>query len=160
VDAAARDRREIVWHPELNVYFGVNNHIWRHVDMESEEFDILSLAAGNCWTSLCVVSRDLVSKLPYPATDLANRIGFEDWSWYRNTIEAGAIHKIVKGTGHAVRTKAISLVKQTSASGAIPSPTNLFRRILREKEEALSHRSVISPGSVTRNSKNVPVSSM
>lgn len=150
LDAAAHDRRNIIWHPEVNIYFGLHNHIFRHIDMEADEFDRLSLAAGNCWTSLCVARRDFLSKTPYPATDLSKRIGFEDWGWYRQTIAAGAIHKNVKGTGHAIRTKAGSLVKLTAASSAIPCPTDLFRKLLDERARRKEVRSSVGPGNVSR----------
>ncbi|UDF03381.1 glycosyltransferase family 2 protein [Asticcacaulis sp. AND118] len=130
LDAAIADSRPIVWHPEISVYFGARREIMTHPDMEAEDFDTLSLVAANPWTALCLTQTSLLRQVPYPETDLANRIGFEDWGWHRLGIEAGMIHKVVKGTGHAIRVKLSSLGKSANAAGAIPSPTALFRQSL------------------------------
>jgi glycosyltransferase involved in cell wall biosynthesis len=131
VSASLNDNRtNVVWHPEVNIYFGYACHLYRHIDMEEQEFKLTSLVGNNYWTSLCFARRDLLRKVPYPATQLQQQIGFEDWGWNRAVIDAGAIHKVVRGTGHAIRTREGSLVKLTTAKGSIPSPTYLFRNEL------------------------------
>jgi glycosyltransferase involved in cell wall biosynthesis len=128
--AARQDTRKIVWHPEVSVYFGVHKHIFIHIDMESDEYDPLSLCQSNYWTSACLGKRDIFSSTPYPRTEFNSQIGHEDWSWNLSVIGRGAVHKIVKATGHAIRSKHRSLVKQAHSSGAIPKPDNLFRKYL------------------------------
>jgi hypothetical protein len=61
---------------------------------------------------------------------LSNGIGFEDWGWNKAVIAAGALHKVVRGTGHAIRAKRQSLVRMTAAAEAIPAPSGLFRKDL------------------------------
>jgi glycosyltransferase involved in cell wall biosynthesis len=133
VMASRYDPRNIVWHPEVNIYFGYTRHLFRHIDMEDEDFRLLSLVGNNYWTSLCVARKELLCKVPYPTTLPHKKIGFEDWGWNRAVIEAGAVHKVVRGTGHAIRTRQNSLVRLTTANGAIPSPTYLFRNELRKR---------------------------
>lgn len=127
---ARLDRRELVLHPEVNVYFGYDPHVFVHVDAESEAFDIGPLALVNFWTSLCFVRRQFLVQHPYPETDLAAQVGYEDWGWNLKALSAGAIHKCVLGTCHAIRMKQISLVRQTTLAGCIPEPSDLFRTTL------------------------------
>lgn len=133
VMASRHDQRNIVWHPEINIYFGRAQHIFRHIDMEDAEFKLWSLVGSNYWTSLCFARRELLLHIPYPRTVLSKKIGFEDWGWNRATIAAGVLHKIVRGAGHAIRVRSMSLVKQTAAGEAIPSPTDLFRNELQTR---------------------------
>lgn len=126
--SAEKDKRPIVWHPELNIYFGHDPHIFHHVDMEEEHFQLSALAMTNCWTALCFASRQILEQVPYRATELGKQIGYEDWSWHLETISNGVIHKVVPGTGHAIRRKRVSLVSQTNAAQCMPRPSDLFRR--------------------------------
>lgn len=126
---AALDDRLLILHPEFNLYFGINPHIYIHVDMEDKKFHFSALAFNNVWTSLCFAPRKLLLKCPYPKTDLSFHVGYEDWGWNMRAIVAGAIHKTVPGTFHAIRQKAVSLVKQTTAAGCFPAyPIGLFKK--------------------------------
>ncbi|MBT9293156.1 glycosyltransferase family 2 protein [Prosthecodimorpha staleyi] len=122
----------IVWHPEVSIYFGRNAYCYRHIDMESEEFNLIDLSVSNPWTALACARRDVFLRAPYPQTDLTRGIGYEDWGWNLRSIEQGVIHKVVPGTGHAIRVKrqAESLLGHTNAVGAVPHPTMLFRKAL------------------------------
>jgi glycosyltransferase involved in cell wall biosynthesis len=131
--AAAIDPRNVVWHPEVSVYFGEHFHILNHIDSEDPAYNVALLAMANYWTSLCFVRRSLVLQVPYPESDLRNQIGFEDWGWNMATIESGALHKVVPSTGHAIRVKPTSLVKETTSASCLPHPSAMFRRILAER---------------------------
>ncbi len=121
------DGRLLVLHPELNFFFGHNPYVFAHVDMEDPQFHLSALALANVWTSLCMTRRSLLLQCPYPHTDMANHIGYEDWGWNMRAMAQGAIHKIVPGTSHAIRNKAVSLVRQTTASNCFPAyPPGLF----------------------------------
>lgn len=135
--AAESDSREVVWHPETNVYFGdpARSHLFIHHDMEDPQFRIATLVHTNCWTSLCLAKTSLFRKVPYTGTDLKGKIGYEDWSWNIDVIEAGAIHKIVPGTAHMIRMKKTSLLRVTNDFGCIPRPTDFFRKRLTAAEE-------------------------
>jgi glycosyltransferase involved in cell wall biosynthesis len=139
--AAKSDTRSIVWHPAISVYFGPNCHIFRHVDAEDPEYSDIGLAITNYWTALCFARRVLLLEHPYPDTDLQRQIGFEDWAWNMKVIAAGTLHKIVASTGHAIRTKEVSLLKQTTAAGCLPYPSGLFRKILEERRPPQMARS-------------------
>ena len=130
VEAAQSDRRQVVWHPELMIYFGTRAGLFRHVDMESAEFQPSALLISNHWSSLCVARRSLLLAVPYQQTDLENKIGYEDWAWNLAVVERGAIHKIVPGTGHAVRTKSSSRNRTADHAGAIPDPNTRLTHLL------------------------------
>jgi glycosyltransferase involved in cell wall biosynthesis len=130
--AAESDGREVVWHPDVNVLFGATPHIYVHTDMEDASFDLALLAFTNPWTSLSFVRTEFVRRVPYTGTRLRENIGYEDWSWNVDTIDNGAIHKVVPNTAHAIRTKLNSLVKQTTAAGCIRRPSEFLRRQISE----------------------------
>jgi glycosyltransferase involved in cell wall biosynthesis len=131
--AAEADKREVVWHPEVNVYFGVSPHIFVHADMDDPNFNLATLAYTNPWTSLSFVSTDFVRRVPYTGTHLREYIGYEDWSWNVDAIGQGAIHKTARGSAHAIRTKHTSLVKQTTAAGCIRRPSDFLRRHIQSR---------------------------
>lgn len=134
--AAEDEARLSVWHPETNLYFGARPHIFTHVDMDTPGFDISKLLETNAWTALCFTSRALLARVPYRPTAHNRQIGYEDWTWNVETLSNGAVHKTVADTAHAIRTKAVSLVSQTSASYCLPHPSNLFHSILNERKRA------------------------
>jgi glycosyltransferase involved in cell wall biosynthesis len=132
--AARSDPRNIVWHPEVNIYFGHTKHLFRHIDMEQDEFKLSSLVGNNYWTSLCFCRKDLLRTVPYPKNQFYNKIGHEDWAWNRAVIEAGATHKVVRGTGHAIRTsRQHSVSKLATLHDSIPNPTYLFQNELQKR---------------------------
>jgi glycosyltransferase involved in cell wall biosynthesis len=122
--------REVIWHPEINVYFGTTPHLYLHGDMDDPRFDLSTLAYINPWTALAFVSTNFLRQTPYCGTDLVRGIGYEDWSWNIEVINQGAVHKVVPGSTHAIRTKPVSLVSQTTAAGCIPRPTNFLRQAI------------------------------
>lgn len=128
--AAEADPRSIVWHPEANVYFGVRPHLFLHVDMDDQGYLPSSLAVANHWTALCFARKALFLEVPYRPTDLRTQIGYEDWHWNMEVIAHGAVHKTVRGTAHAIRTKRASLVQSSNAAGCIPGTTKMFRQLL------------------------------
>lgn len=79
--AAENDPRQVVWHPEVNVYFGARAHLFLHGDMDEPQFNISTLAYTNLWTALAFVSAEFLRKTPYAGTNLKQNIGYEDWSW-------------------------------------------------------------------------------
>ncbi|MEK6420531.1 MAG: glycosyltransferase family A protein [Burkholderia gladioli] len=125
---ARADSRDIAWHPEVNVYFGVARNLFLHMDMEDPRFHLANLAYSNAWTSLCFVRTAFLRSVPYAGTHLKHHIGYEDWCWNIDVIEHGGLHKIVPHTAHAIRSRHVSLVKQTAAAGCIPRPSDLFRK--------------------------------
>ena len=133
VKSAKSATRKFVWHTDLNIYFGEDCRIFRHIDMENEDFDLLHLLFSNFWTSQACTNREILIEIPYPTTDLKKKIGFEDWGWNIRTIEAGYLHKTIPNTLHAIRIKekGHSLAQQTFRSGAIVAPNKLFRVLLK-----------------------------
>ncbi len=149
IDAARRATRKAIWHPDLNIYFGADSRVFRHIDMESDEFDALDLLFSNLWTALVCTHRDILLDIPYPRTDLKRQLGYEDWGWNLRTIESGLTHKIVPGTVHAIRIKQahMSLVQQSSRAGATPAPNKMLRSLLKpaaKRSRSAPHRETAS----------------
>jgi glycosyltransferase involved in cell wall biosynthesis len=135
---AADARRDmVIWHPEVNVYIGAAKHVHMHVDMEDKRFRPACMLIENCWTALSFGKREIYVAHPYPETDLSRGFGFEDWTWNMTTIAAGAVHKVVAGTGHVIRrrfTTSVSLA--TVRTGAIARPTDYLAAYLRRRGES------------------------
>lgn len=135
--SAARVRTDpVIWHPEISVYFDAARHIFCHIDMESDPFDATGLVIENYWTSLSFGNRDHYLAHPYPTIDLDAGFGFEDWAWHMETISQGVIHKVVRGTGHVIRRKEISLAKKTIIAQAVPRPNSYLRNVIAQKSSA------------------------
>jgi glycosyltransferase involved in cell wall biosynthesis len=136
--------RDVVLHPEVNVYFGTRSHVYRHVDMESPNFDLSALALTNCWTALCFTRRSVLVETPYRSTRLSEQIGYEDWAWNLETISKGLVHKIVPSTGHAIRNKEVSLLRQTTSQACLPYSSPVFKAMIArraaERQDCEAHR--------------------
>lgn len=146
--AGAAEAREgpAVWHPEVNVYFGADKHLFVHIDMEDAAFRPAGLMIENYWTALSFAARDLYRANPYPETDLGEGFGFEDWAWNMRTIGRGIVHKIVPGTGHVIRRKpSQSLAKHTSLADAVPPPSRYMERFIGVRRRILSAGGAIQP---------------
>jgi hypothetical protein len=126
--AAQQDPRRVVWHPEVNLYFGTGHRpYWMlHPDMDTPECNWMDLSHGNLWTALSFAARDLYQEVPYERTDLANGYGYEDWSWNCAVIAHGSLHRPVPGTAHLIRVRQSSLARRTEGSGALMMPSSLF----------------------------------
>ncbi len=127
---AEKDARSVVWHPAANIYFGTQQYLFMHLDMEDEDFDVLNLSFSNCWTALSFAKRELYLSIPYRASNLECQVGYEDWSWHQETISRGYLHKCVSGTVHAIRSRAQSLLHETTKRNALPAPTALYRELI------------------------------
>lgn len=133
--AAARMRQDqVIWHPEVCVYFGAARHVFRHIDMEEPNFSAAGLVIENYWTSLSFGARELYVENPYPGTDLNAGFGFEDWAWNMQTISRGIIHKIVPETGHVIRRRVQSVSQESVGAQAVPRPTPYLRNYLRLRQ--------------------------
>lgn len=125
--AATAEQPEVIWHPEVNLYFGREPHIFVHVDMEDPAFDLLTLTTSNYWTALSFSSREFCRTHPYPPSHLDKQLGYEDWCWNTDAIRWGALHKIVPGTVHFIRQKQVSLLHKTNSLQSLMYPTLLFK---------------------------------
>lgn len=130
--AATSDHRDIVWHPELNYYFGASQRIFIHLDMERDQLDFQTLAFTNLWTALLFTKTSIMKKIPFLASDLSQQFGYEDWDWAIRSTELGVLHKIVPDTCHGIRVKSQSLVSQTLSAGCLPKSGQMFRKIISE----------------------------
>jgi glycosyltransferase involved in cell wall biosynthesis len=133
VSAHKKSAAAHVFHPEVNLYFGEVTHIYHHIDMESEEFDLLDLALSNIWTALACTTRSILLDTPYPESDFENGLGLEDWSWNLQTMQKGLLHKTIPGTAHAIRVKhqSESLLQKSTRQDVSPHPSLAFQSLLK-----------------------------
>jgi glycosyltransferase involved in cell wall biosynthesis len=137
--AATGDSRPIVWHPLALIVFGLEPHLFIHVDGEDEDFDMISLSMSNFWASQSFAKREVYLSIPYPETRLGAQLGYEDWGWNLETISKGYLHKCVPNTVNAYRKRRESLVQQTAAKNAMPKATTLFREMVERKNVSDRH---------------------
>jgi Glycosyl transferase family 2 len=148
--AAQQDTRRVIWHPEVNLYFGAGHSPnWAvHSDMDAAECDWTDLGQENLWTALGFAALDLYQEVPFPRTDFANGYGYEDWSWNCAAIAHGAVHRPVPGTAHLIRVRESSLARRTTTARALMIPTNLFLDRVPTDGKA-TRRTIASPGPVS-----------
>ncbi|RKD35495.1 MULTISPECIES: glycosyltransferase family A protein [unclassified Rhizobium] len=132
---AAQSRHDaVIWHPEVCVYFGSAHHIFVHLDMEEPDFCPSGLMIENYWTALSFGAREVYLQNSYPETDLKAGFGYEDWAWNMLTISRGVKHKIVSGTGHAIRRREQSVSRDTLSVQAVPRPNPYLVAYLQSKQ--------------------------
>lgn len=133
--AATDESRLAVWHPELNIYFGHAERIFYHVDMDMEGWSDIQVIASNPWTSLVFAPVELLRQVPYPASDIPQQIGYEDWAWNEATVAAGVVHKVAPDTAHFIRVKRQgSVLARTNGLRSISAPSDfVFQRMQARK---------------------------
>jgi glycosyltransferase involved in cell wall biosynthesis len=120
---------DAVFHPEYNIYFGNTwRHVFHHVDMASDDFEIEALLRSNYWTALSFARNELYKRFPYRENTIRHGFGYEDWTWNCETIKAGIVHRIVPGTAHYIRKgkSGESLLAQTNTMKAIPRVLDIY----------------------------------
>lgn len=127
--AAEAEPRPSIWHPEYSAAFGEEEYVLVGIDMDDPGFRGLGLAFANHWTALAFARRAIFLETPYRPNAIDAGFGFEDWAWNCDTILRGAVHKIVRGTSHFIRKKALSasLSSRMIRTNCLPLPSDLFR---------------------------------
>lgn len=126
-----REDKRVVFHPEMNIIFGKENHIFYHTDMESSIFDKNSLRYTNYWTALSFSSKAIYQEFPYKKNEISSGFGYEDWNWNCTTISKGIKHKIVTDTCHFIRRKENdSMLSESNKNKCLMTPSDLFKNDL------------------------------
>lgn len=119
--------REIVWHPEANIIFDNDYHIFHHTDMDSNDFVLDYLRISNYWTALSFAKTEAYRKTPFHRNRIKEGFGYEDWNWNCRTIKEGLTHKVALNTCHFIRRKKLgSMLQETNAGNCIVTPHKLF----------------------------------
>lgn len=119
----------VVLHPEYNIFFGdENSHVFNHVDMDDDDFEIETLKRMNYWTALSFALTQTYQQHPYKKNTILDGFGYEDWTWNHETILSGYHHKVVPGTVHFIRKgrPQDSLLAKTNTLNALPRIYNLY----------------------------------
>ena len=148
---AERTEKPIVLHPEYNILFDSDScHVFNHVDMDDQDFEIESLYRMNYWTALSFAETSIYSNQLYRKNVIMEGFGYEDWTWNYETIMAGITHKVAHGTIHFIRrgNPQDSLLARTNKLNAVPRILNIYRRNLSNDIEQEHNESVLLAESV------------
>ncbi|SLN68949.1 glycosyltransferase family A protein [Roseisalinus antarcticus] len=119
--AAGRDPRgeRLILHPEVNWFFDAARSVLVNPDQGSEFYTPLYWQMANYYDSLAMAPRTAFLEVPYAGRDKERGLGFEDWRWNIETIEAGWRHMTVPDTIIFKRRRDDSLVTQLGASRSV-----------------------------------------
>ena len=109
-----------ILHPELNWFFDAARSILVNPDPTGPLYDPLYWRVGNYWDSMVMTPRQAVLDVPYLGRDRARGLGFEDWCWNVQTLEAGWDHGVVRDTIIFKRRRDSSLVTELRQSNSLP----------------------------------------
>lgn len=136
VTTARKEKRECVWHPEVNLYFAENfRWFFHHPDMDNPTFEIEDLLVTNYWTALSFARKKVYLENPYVRNEISKGMGYEDWSWNCTTISNGLIHKVVPETCHFVRKKEFSMLTDSTQSDVVVSKHGLYNHIFKDRKQ-------------------------
>lgn len=127
-----------ILHPQYCVFFGGRSEVLVHPDWRDANFDPRALAVRNCWTALCGARRDVLIECPYAPIDVERRAGYEDWSWYAETVGRGLRHAVVRDTAHFIRVKQTNSL-QGASRGFLRVASTAFAEYLAEDDSSRPH---------------------
>lgn len=118
--AALGQEQGRILHPEVNWFFDAAKSILVNPDPTGPLYDPLYWRTGNYWDSLVMCPKAAVLEVPYRPRDRALGLGFEDWCWNVETLEAGWTHAIVPDTIIFKRRRDVSLVTDLRRTNSLP----------------------------------------
>lgn len=92
-----------VLHQEMNVFFGAQNFLHRHIGDDSPEFDAKDQLQFNLWSALAFAPKSVFERFPYRAA--RGGIGYEDFMFNTETLGGGVAHRVVPGSAYMIRLK-------------------------------------------------------
>lgn len=114
LDAAGREGRRAIAHPELNVMFDGGNSVLVHIEQSSPLFTPYFAYLRNYHDSLCMTPREAHLAIPYASRDIPNGLSFQDWQFSIETMAAGWEHVLVRDTIIFKRRRDSSLGQESS----------------------------------------------
>ena len=119
------DPRNVIVHPELNIFFEGHESALLKPDMRDPNFSVAGLRMVNYYDALCFAHRSIYERFPYATRDIEHGFAYEDWQWVAETIAGGVLHYVAKGTVHFKRRRLQSQNRAAVARGVIHRPTAL-----------------------------------
>lgn len=107
---AILSERDVILHPEVNWIFDAAGEVLWNPSQDSPLYSPYNWRVGNYWDSLAIAPRRAFLEVPYRARDRERGLGFEDWCWNVETLEAGWAHDTVRDTIIFKRRRDSSLV--------------------------------------------------
>ena len=104
--ASKPNGQRTIFHPELSLFFGPNEHLIRHISLRADEKYRAGLFLDyNPWTALSFGAAELYEKHPYKSALISTGFAFEDWTWNAEIHTSGLDHLVVPKTLHFIRLK-------------------------------------------------------
>lgn len=117
-----------IYHPEMMLAFGGWNAYWWQVDQAGEYYRPGALLIANYWNASAFAARRAFEECPYHVSRVGEAgFGFEDWHWNCESIAAGYVHRLARGTIRFERRKeGGSLNVAHQLAGAVIRPSRFF----------------------------------
>jgi len=115
-------------HPELNIFFGKEQMMHRHVSDDSPQFDAKGMVQYNEYSALAFAPLALIKEFPYMRAE--HGLAYEDWCANVRTMGAGVNHRCVPKSAHMLRLKLdqTSLAARSGAKNGVIPRMELFDR--------------------------------
>jgi hypothetical protein len=118
--AAAEDEgRQVIAHPELNVFFDAAQSCLVNRPDTDALFAPAYWRHANYFDSLAMAPRAAFREVPYAGRDMEAGFGYEDWRWNLETTAAGWSHATVRDTIIFKRRRDISLLGELKREGTL-----------------------------------------
>jgi glycosyltransferase involved in cell wall biosynthesis len=113
-------------HPEFNWFFHSDRSLVVNTDQTDPDFDVEFLRFGNYWDALCLASRQAYLDFPFCKRDIEGGFAYEDWHWNCETLAAGYVHRVARGTIHFKRRQRWSQTIEASTNRSLIRRTPLL----------------------------------
>ncbi|HEX7738414.1 MAG TPA: glycosyltransferase [Marmoricola sp.] len=120
--AGKEEGRRQIAHPEVNVVFDADRSVLVNRDQSSPLFTPYYFYVRNYYDALVVAPREAHLEVPYGSNDLSEGVGFEDWQFALESMDAGWEHIVVPDTIIFKRRRDTSLVVESSSRKTVVRP--------------------------------------
>lgn len=120
--------KSFVLHNEFNVFHGDVSYIHQCIDETDPTWDLRDTAQFNPWSALAFMPKGVAEAFPYFVAK--DGYGYEDFDFHMRTIDAGVLHRVVKGSVHGIRKKnnPTSMAQRYVATGLVIPATQTYDR--------------------------------
>ncbi|MCK0168419.1 glycosyltransferase [Jannaschia sp. S6380] len=119
LNAAARDGRHVIAHPEVNwIFDGAADVVWNPAQ-DDPLWTPRYFYAMNYYDSMCMAPRAAHAAIPYAGRDIPAGLSFQDWQFSVETTAAGWFHATARDTVIFKRRRPRSLVTESQGRRAL-----------------------------------------
>lgn len=120
------DPGRIIAHPEVNWFFGQASYRYFLPDQTDPEFNALGfIRFANPWDAMCLAPTAAYRDHPHSKRSLDEGFAYDDWHFNMETLAAGLVHRVARGTLVFKRRRSGSQFTVASANRSLPRPTRV-----------------------------------